>query len=254
MSGSRKVSPSYIAGFAGIGAAIYYIFLFLPAVPVIGLPQIKMDLGASLAPLLGLILGPYIGAAAVLVGNIIKTLTPPNPYGVPFIPCAPLSALAAGMLATKRWKIAIGIMLAILISSMFTPPFYPVTEYWYVYMAAYFDKIIAAILIPVTIRMLNSRKGVQYIALYLIFFIAREFDKALGCFIFSLPPVYSGVFGITKITVVRGLFTVSPLFYVVQYMFEAIIGFAIAIPAIKALLRAPGISEMLFVKNLKSFK
>lgn len=254
MSGSRRVSPSYIAGFAGVGAAIYYMFLFLPGVPVIGLPQIRMEIGASLAPLLGLILGPYIGAIAVLIGNIVKTLTPPNPYGIPFILCAPLSALAAGMLAVKRLKIAIGIILAILIVSMFTPPFYPVTEYWYVYIAAYFDKIIAAILIPITIKMLNSRKATQYIALYLILFIAREFDKALGVFVFSLPLVYSGIFGITEISTVRGLFTVSPLFYVLQYIFEAVIGFAIAIPAIKALLRVPGVSEILFVKNLKSFK
>ncbi|MEM2527846.1 MAG: hypothetical protein QXF17_00260 [Ignisphaera sp.] len=255
MSMSRRVSPSYVVGFAGIGAAVYYIFLFLPGVPVIGLPQIRMEIGASLAPLLGLILGPYIGGIAVLVGNIIKTLTPPNPYGVPFILCAPLSAVGAGMLAVKRWRVAMGILLAILIASMFTPPFYPVTEHWYVYTLAFFDKVVAVALIPIAIRMLDSGKSsIRYTALYLIFFIAREFDKAFGNFVFSLPPVYSGLFGLADVAIVRGLFMVSPAFYVAQYILEAVIGFAIAIPTVKALLRASGTSEILFVKNLKSFR
>ncbi|MCS7111996.1 MAG: hypothetical protein RMI45_00895 [Ignisphaera sp.] len=255
MNGSRKVSPSYIVGFAGIGAAIYYIFLFLPGVPVIGLPQIRMEIGASLAPLLGLILGPYTGSIAVLVGNVIKTLTPPNPYGAPFILCAPLSALGAGMLAVKRWRAAVLILITILVASMFTPPFYPVTEHWYVYTLAFFDKIIAVVLIPVAIKMLGSgRSTMQYLALYLIIFIAREFDKAFGNFVFSLPPVYSGLFGLTDVAVVRGLFTISPLFYVAQYILEAVVGFAVAIPTIKALLRASSISEMLFVRNLRGFR
>lgn len=255
MSGGRRISPSYIAGFAGIGAAIYYIFLFLPGVPVIGLPQIRMEIGASLAPLLGLVLGPYIGAIAVFVGNLIKTLTPPNPYGVPFILCAPLSALGAGMLVTRRWKVALGILVAILIASMFTPPFYPVSEQWYVYTLAFFDKVIAVVLAPIAIRMLSSGgSGSRYTALYMIFFIAREMDKAFGNFVFSLPPVYSGLFGLTDINIVRGLFTVSPAFYVVQYILEAVIGFAIAIPTIKALLRASSISEILFVRNLRGFR
>ncbi len=255
MGRDKRVGPSYIAGFAGVGAAIYYMFLFLPGVPVIGLPQIRMDIGASLAPLLGLVLGPYIGGLAVFAGNLIKSLTPPNPYGMPFILCAPLSALGAGMLVVKKWKMPMAILVAVLIASMFTPPFYPVTSYWYVYLLAFFDKIVAVVITPIAIKMIDSRKSsYRYIALYLAFFIAREMDKAFGNLVFSLPSIYSGLFGITDVAIVRGLFTIAPLFYVVQYILEAVIGFAIAIPTVKALLRAPAISEILYIKNLKSFK
>lgn len=258
-----RVAPGYIAAFAGVGAAIYYLLLWLPGVPIIGLPGAKMEIGASLAPLLGVILGPYIGFLSVLIGNVAKFLTTPSPYSLPFIPCAPLSAFAIAMLITRRWKIPMLILAITLIASLFTPPFYPLTEFdtklgmhvWQVYLLAYFDKIVALALIPIALDLVQSiSTSRKYIGFYMLMFIGREFDKALGCFIFSLPAVYGGIFGIKKLSTVRALYTASPLYYLITYLIEALVVFIIAIPVIKALLKVPGVSEVLYVKNVKEQK
>jgi hypothetical protein len=250
----------YLVAFAGIGAALYYLLLWLPGIPVIGLPTLKMEIGASLAPLLGIILGPYTGALAVLIGNIAKSLYPPNLLGMLMIPCAPLSAFATAMLIRRnRWIPAL-ILTVILIVSLFLPPFYPLTDYdpklgvyaWQVYLLAFFDKIAALLLIPIALDLVTMPRS-KYIGLYMLMFIGREVDKALGCMIFALPPVYSGLFGLS-LRKTRSLFIVSPLFYFIEYLFEALIAMLIAIPVIKALLKVPGLSEILHVKVVRDQK
>jgi riboflavin transporter FmnP len=68
---------AYMTAYTAIGIAIYYMLLFLPGVPVIGVPQIKMEIGAAPSPVFGVLLGPLSGFLAVLIGNVLKFLTTP---------------------------------------------------------------------------------------------------------------------------------------------------------------------------------
>jgi hypothetical protein len=241
----------YTVAYAAIGAAIYYMLLFLPGVPVVGAPEIKMEIGATLSPVLGILLGPVAGFVAVLTGNVLKFLATPSIYSLPFIPAAPLSALAAGLLTEKRWSASVVIMIAMLVTALFAPPFNPVSEHWYVYLVAFYDKIAALVLIPVTVWLLRREgKAHYYVALYLLMFVSREFDKAFGCTVFAFPQVYQGVFGIAKVSTVRKLYLVSPLFYLAEYIIEGLVAFAVAIPLIEAVSRVPGLAENLHVKHL----
>jgi len=240
----------YVVAYTAIGAAIYYMLLFLPGVPIIGTGG-KMEIGASLSPVLGVLLGPIAGFGAVLIGNTLKFLTTPSIYSLPFIPAAPLSALTAGFLTEKKWRIPVVVMITMLIIALFTPPFNPVVDYWYVYLVAFYDKIAALILIPVTIWLLRKKtRPVTYTALYVLMFISREFDKAFGCTIFAFPQVYQGVFGITKISTVRSLYLVSPLYYLVEYIIEGLVAFVVALTLIEAISRVPGLAENLHIKHL----
>ncbi|MEM0002144.1 MAG: hypothetical protein QXS24_03535 [Desulfurococcaceae archaeon] len=251
MSSSLTRRPAYIVAFMGVGAALYYILLFLPGIPVIGTPA-SMDVGAALSPLFGLMLGPIAGPMAVLLGNVVKTLVPAvSLYGLPFIPAAALSALAAYLLVSRRWWVA-GILLFLLLAvSMFLPPFYPVTEQWLVYTVAFYDKIIALIIMPVVVKLMNSKStGLRYVGLYGLFFVAREVDKAFGCFIFAVPAVYEGIFGIRDVNFVRSLYLVSPLYYLVAYVLEALFVTAVAIPVVRAIRKVPGLSGILYVDKL----
>jgi len=247
----RRPRTVYTVAYAAIGAAIYYMLLFLPGVPVVGAPEIKMEIGATLSPVLGVLLGPVAGFVAVLTGNALKFLTTPSIYSLPFIPAAPLSALAAGLLTEKKWSASVVIMIAMLVTALFAPPFNPVSEYWYVYLVAFYDKIAALVLIPVTCWLLRREgKAHYYVALYLLMFVSREFDKAFGCTVFAFPQVYQGVFGIAKVSTVRKLYLVSPLFYLAEYIIEGLVAFAVAIPLIEAVSRVPGLAENLHVKHL----
>lgn len=243
---------SYIAAFTGVGAALYYVLLFLPGIPVLGTPA-SMDIGASLSPLFGVLLGPIAGPLAILIGNAAQTLLPtPSPYGIPFIPAAALSALAASLLVTRKWWITIIMLLVMLIAAMFAPPFYPLTEQWLVYTIAFYDKVAALIIAPLVIKMARGTSSkTRYIGLYGLFFVAREVDKAFGCFIFAVPTVYEGIFGISDVEFVRSLYMISPLYYLIAYLLEALIVTIIAIPTIKAIKKVPGLSEILYVNRVK---
>ncbi len=242
---------------AGVMAAVYYAFLWLPGIPVVGVPQVKIDLGASLAPVLGVILGPYLGFFTTLISDSIKVVTPPNIYGLPFILCPSVSAFSASFIVRGRLVKPAILLLAILVTGMFTPVFYPITTYYSVYLMAYFDKIIALVLMPVAVLLANkSKKHFKskkyfHIALFLAIFIGNEVDSALGCTIFALPQVYQGIFGIPSVDVVRGLFTVSPFIYPVIRVIQSLIGYVIALPLIKVLSKITSLSEFLYVKYLK---
>jgi len=248
----RKARITYITAYTAIGAAIYYILLFLPGIPIIGAPEIKMEIGAALSPVFGVLLGPIPGFGAVLLGGILKFLTTPNIRSLPFIPAAPLSALVAGFLTERNWKIPAVLMIAMLVIAMFTPPFNPITEYWYVYLVAFYDKIIALALIPVTMWLLSRKNIVYYYypLLYVLMFTSREADKAFGCTIFAFPQVYQGIFGIPDVAAVRYFYMISPLFYLVLYILEGLVAFAVLIPLIEATSRVPGFTETLHIKHL----
>lgn len=252
MSLRTNYKTAYIVAFTGVGAALYFVLLFLPNIPVLGTPA-SMDIGASLSPLFGLLLGPVAGPLAVLIGNTAQTLLPtPSLYLIPFIPAAALSALTASLLVTRKWWITCVTLLVILIASMFTPPFYPLTEQWLVYTIAFYDKVVALIIIPLVINMIRSTSSkLRYIGLYGLFFVAREVDKAFGCFIFAVPIVYEGIYGLSDIEYIRSLYMISPLYYLVTYLLEALIVTIIAIPTIKVIKKVPGLSGLLYVDKVK---
>ncbi len=252
------VLTSRQAALVGIMAAVYYVLLWLPGIPCIGIPQVKMQVGASFAPIMGIILGPYLGALAAFIGDVIKSVTPPSIYSIPFILCPVLSALNAGFIVRGYWRRALAVLGGILIASMFTPVFNPVTRYWKVYLLAFFDKMIALALIPVVAVILkrvfeekSKTSRLSYIALFLALFIGIASDKAFGCFSFSLPIVYKDVFGVPNASVARGLFTVSPFIYPIEYVLETILAYFIAIPLLKILVRVSYMREFLKLKSLE---
>ena len=246
-----KGGASRVVALIGMMAAIYYVLLWLPGIPCIGIPQIKMQVGASFAPVMGLLLGPFMGAAAAFVGDVLKTLVPPQVYGLPFIFSPVVSALSAGYVVRRKWKIPFALLLGILVASMFTPVFYPLTEQWKVYILAFFDKIVALALIPVTVSLLKRRgKARFHLLLFLAMFIGIATDKALGCLVFSLPPVYKGLFGVPSAEVARGLFMVSPFIYPVEYVLEALLAYVIALPLLKIMTKVGFLREFLKLEEL----
>ena len=248
----KKMKPSKIAALTGVMAAVYYVFLWLPGIPAIGIPKVKIDLGASFAPILGLLLGPYLGFLAALLGDLVKVYTPPSVHGLPFVLCPPVSAFAAGYITRGKWKIPFILLIILLVASMFTPVFYPITSYGYIYLWGFFDKIIALILIPISAYLVKKNKKPQFhIALFLAMFIGNETDATLGNLVFSLPIVYEGIFGVPSAEVVRGLFTLSPLVYPAIRLIQAFIGYIIALPLLKVLSRITVLREFIQLKEFE---
>ncbi len=129
---SRNVA--FVAIFAAFSAIVIRI---LPGIPIVGVPGTSIKFDAILAPIYGLIIGPYLGFLAALIGGLITAGTPFDIL-TSFAPA--VSALTAGFLtqknfgnknAIKGWMAA-SVVLGLLIIGWYCTevgqkaPFYPV--------------------------------------------------------------------------------------------------------------------------------
>lgn len=126
---------AFMAIFAAFSAIIIKIF---PGIPIVGVPGANIKFDAALAPIYGLIIGPYLGFLAALIGGLI---TAGSPFDVLTSFSPAISALTAGLLTQrnlgnneskiKGWMVA-SVVVGILILGWYLTgvgqraPFYPI--------------------------------------------------------------------------------------------------------------------------------
>ncbi len=82
--------------------ALYTYFSFIPAFPIVGLQGGAITLAAITAPIIGIILGPYLGMLSTLLGGIVGLFFAPTFFPPSFV-AGIITAVFAGMLyANKR--------------------------------------------------------------------------------------------------------------------------------------------------------
>lgn len=115
-----RLAPKSLA-LAAVFAAIYATLSFLPLFPLVGASDRFVQAGNILAPLIGLILGPWLGALAVAVGGLVGTFLPQTGSFGPlsFVPHL-AATLCAGLLYTNnRWLCSIFYLLFLLASAFY---------------------------------------------------------------------------------------------------------------------------------------
>ncbi len=108
--------------------SVYAILTFVPMFQLIGFFGKTITASAILAPIMGIILGPYLGTASTLLGGIVGLSL--NPYfSLPSLISGVAVALCAGLLYIgKRWLCAV-VYLAFLLSFSFYVPIGPTWVY-----------------------------------------------------------------------------------------------------------------------------
>jgi hypothetical protein len=220
-------------------AALYYVLsIFSLYIPAIGLPQITISLTAFIASVFGILLGAELGAFTAFVGALVAWILPPGSgsvTGLPFLLSPPLNALTSGLIYTRRWKEAAGILALLIGVFWFSPPCTPFNPYWYVGLAATWDKIIACVLIAPTVLLFRkSSLKAMFVAFFLLGFIGNQADNSWGNLAFAFPVVYNGIFGLS-VEAVRILFVVSPFIYPVIRIIQGVLVAVVAAPLVKAL-------------------
>lgn len=220
-------------------AALYYaLSVISPYVPAVGLPDLKIHLEAFLASIFGILLGAELGTLTAFIGAFVAWILPPGNaslFGLPFLLSPPLNAATVGLIYSKRWGGATGILALLIGVFWFTLPVTPLSQYSYIGLAVTWDKIIALMLIVPTVLLLRrSSSKVLPLTFFLLAFVGNQADNMWGSLAFAFPVVYNGIFGL-NVETVRFLFVVSPFIYPAIRIIQAILATVIAVPLVRAL-------------------
>ncbi len=240
---SIKITTRQIALMA-IFAALFYTLSFIAPiqipVPTIGTMQISFS--ALIATVFGIVLGPYLGAGAALLGSGVSwALTGMSPFGLPFVLAPVFNALISGLIFYKKWKWGFLTFAAMVIVFLVTPPVTPLTENWLIAVSVLFDKVITLLLI-VPVALLGNRVSAAHYAgfFFLLGFIGNQADNMWGSMAFALPGVYDKIYGM-DLAGVRIAFLASPFLYPAVRLVEAVIVMVIAVPLMNTLKNTPWI-------------
>lgn len=98
-----------------IFAAIYAILRRIQTIPMIGISGASFSLSDAVAPLVGIILGPFLGGLSVITGTFLAfALGKPVVFlGLDFLP-ALVNAVALGFLARHKWTPVVALYIALL--------------------------------------------------------------------------------------------------------------------------------------------
>jgi hypothetical protein len=126
---------AFVAVFAALSAVVIEVF---PGIPIMGVSGSNIKFDAVLAPIYGLIIGPYLGFLAALIGGLI---TAGSPFSILTSFSPAVSAMVAGFLTQryvgsnesriKGWMLA-SVILSLLIAGWYLTgvgqraPFYPI--------------------------------------------------------------------------------------------------------------------------------
>lgn len=139
--GRFKLSARDVAFVAIFAALSVIIVKVIPGVPIVGVPEASIKLDVAVAPIYGLVVGPYLGFLAAFVGGLIAA---GSWFSVLTSFCTAVSALVAGLLTQRNysshshsirgWMVA-GAILCLLILGWYMTwvgqraPFYPLLHF-----------------------------------------------------------------------------------------------------------------------------
>jgi uncharacterized membrane protein len=241
-----KIKTQQVALMAIFAALFYVLSLITPIQIPTTIGTIEIGFAALIATVFGLVLGPYLGAAAALLGSTVTwALTGMSPYGLPFILAPMFNALIVGLIFYKKWKYAFATFAIMIVAFLFTPPVWPLTgqtvlggvvvDNWFMAIATIFDKIVALLLI-LPLAFLGKKLSLAYGSafFFIIGFIGNEADNMFGTLMYVTPPVYNGIFGMQLEAVQVGLIA-SPFLYPIVRILQAVIVMLIAVPLLRVL-------------------
>ena len=122
MSELSKVSiRTKIIASVAVFSALYGVIRLVPLGPMIGLSA-SFSVSDSLAPLYGIILGPFTGGVSVVLGTFLAIALGKTPVflGLDFLP-ALVNAVALGFLVKRKWKPVVILNLALLVIFLLSP-------------------------------------------------------------------------------------------------------------------------------------
>jgi hypothetical protein len=181
----NKPSTKTIA-MISIFTALYAVLRIIPTVPMIGGSGASFSLSDVIAPIYGLILGPYLGSISVIIGSFLAMFgKPPVFLGLDFLP-ATVAAVSVGLLMKRKWIFVVALNFALLVAFLLHPNSSVFVEYSGITLPFAWLHILALVILisPLGHKIIqwiktdNTTKMILGIAI--IFFIGTMMQHLMG--------------------------------------------------------------------------
>jgi predicted membrane protein len=123
MSMHRRLTTKDVA-LASTFTALYVVFGFLKISPIIGLPGQAITAAAIMAPLIGIILGPYVGTLSAFLGGVIGFFF--GSFSQLSLASGVVAALCSGMVHRGRRVFTVLVYLSLFLLLAFYPSVGPI--------------------------------------------------------------------------------------------------------------------------------
>jgi hypothetical protein len=187
-----------------------------------------------LAPIEGLVLGPWAGFSAAVIGSIVGRMIKPVDFWMFGVVAEPLGVMASGFLAKGKWKPVMA-MYGVMLMAYFVHPLGRWLPLWTI-----LDIILAFVLIyPVAKLSHKLYENVGRLPIsVLISFIGTVTDALVR--IFMLIPVGLYAFFAMTDDIVLDVFVTGAIYSYLEDAQVVIISFLVGVPLLFALRRIPG--------------
>ena len=229
----KRLSTKNIA-FVGVFAALHVILYFMS----FGLWR---NWAIYLAPIEGIVLGPWAGFSAALIGSVVARAIKPIDVWMFGIVAEPLGVLAAGFLAKGRWRPVIAIY-AVMLTAYFVHPIGRWLPLWTI-----LDILLAFVLIYPVAKMSKNlfEENVKRlpISLVLVSFIGTVTDALTRVFLL-VPAGFYMFFGWPP-EVVYSIFVMGAVDSYIEDVLVVIVSLVVGVPLLLALRRILGLKHPL---------
>jgi hypothetical protein len=233
-----KITTKQIALIA-VFSALYAVFRIIPIGPMIGLSS-SFSLSDALAPLIGIILGPFAGGATVIIGTFSAMALGKAPVfmGLDFLP-ALVNAVAIGFLIRRKWVPVVALYATVLAIFLLSPYTLLIVQVGSIPIPFMWMHLIALIVLLSPLRSIainNIRKSnLAYLAvsIAIIVFIGTMLQHLTGNLLFQL--VFGQPIGGYTTATFAGYWTMIFYAYPIERTVMIVIATIIGVPLIKIL-------------------
>lgn len=219
----KSLKIGLVSVFAALHAVLYFLSFGL-----------WRNWAIYLEPIEGIVLGPWAGFSAALIGSVIGRMVKPVDFWMFGIIAEPLGVLASGFLAKGKWKPVV-LVYVVMLAAYFSHPLGRWLPFWTI-----LDILLAVVLIYPVARISRNfcEKAGRLPVSVAISFIGTVTDALTRVFLLIPAGLYV-FFGWTD-DIVRDIFVAGAIYSYVEDAQVVIVAFLVGVPLLLALRRIPG--------------
>jgi len=221
----KRLSTKTVAFIGVFGAFHATLYLISPAF-------LWRNWAIYLSPIEGMVLGPWVGFIAALIGSTIGRVLVPSPLWMFGIIAEPLSVTVAGFLTRDKWQPVVA-LYGVMLAAYFISPMGQSLPFW-----PMLDSIVAVCLVypaaKLSKNLFSENVKLLPVSLVVVSFITVATDGLIRVFLFIPAGLYSSVLGLSP-AVATVAFVGGGVDSFIEDALVVLIAFVVGVPILLAL-------------------